>query len=67
MKKLTEQELFDIVQQAYKRGVDWTAEFQNWDGHEYAHVWKHVPKASYDYADKIVSSIPPKPNKGEIE
>lgn len=54
---------FEILQAAYRRGVDFAAEHLNLDGDEYADLWEYVPKAAYDYADKTTSPEPVTPPK----
>ena len=43
---------FDSIQAAYRRGVDFACEGAGVVDDDYVELWKYVPKAAYDYADK---------------
>ena len=59
----TNDEVFEVLQAAYRRGVDFACEHLNTTDDDYSELWKSVPKASYDYADKATS--PSTPNQVE--
>lgn len=43
---------FDSIQAAYRSGVDFACEGAGVVDDDYVELWKYVPKAAYDYADK---------------
>jgi len=48
----TKEEVFEALQAAYKRGVAFACEGAGINDEGYVALWKYVPKAAYDYADK---------------
>ena len=48
--------LFEKLQAAYRRGVDFACWHFNTSEEKYMELWEFVPKAAYDYADKETGS-----------
>lgn len=53
----TNDEVFEALQAAYRRGVDFACEGAGVFGDDYVALWKYVPKAAYDYADKAMGAV----------
>lgn len=51
--------IFVTIQAAYRRGVDFACEGAGVVDDDYLELWKYVPKAAYDYADKATAPTPP--------
>lgn len=47
-----QRERFEELQAAYRRGVDFACEGAGVNDEDYTELWRYVPKAAYDYADK---------------
>lgn len=47
--------IFDEIQSAYRRGVDFACEGVGVADEDYVKLWESVPKAAYDYADKATA------------
>lgn len=50
----TPQEVFEMLQAAYRRGADFACEELHVNDDDYTELWIFVPKAAYDYADNAV-------------
>lgn len=52
MSEYTRDQVFEMLQDAYKRGADFACEGAGVNDEDYVNLWRYVPKADYDYADK---------------
>ena len=53
---------FEELQAAYRRGVDFACEGAGVSDDDYTELWRYVPKAAYDYADKATSPVTSPPS-----
>jgi len=50
------------LQAAYRRGVDFACEGAGVGDDDYTELWRYVPKAAYDYADKATGPVTSPPS-----
>lgn len=56
------QKRFEELQAAYRRGVDFACESAGVGDDDYTELWRYVPKAAYDYADKATGPVTSPPS-----
>lgn len=58
LSSMSEDDFFRHIQSAYLRGVDFSSEIFGVDDENYQSLWaEYVPKAAFDYTDKLVSGL----------
>lgn len=57
-----QQSRFEGLQAAYRRGVDFACEGAGVGDEDYTELWRYVPKAAYDYADKATGPVTSPPS-----
>ncbi len=57
-----QQARLEELQAAYRRGVDFACEGAGVNDEDYTELWRYVPKAAYDYADKATSPVTSPPS-----